>query len=99
MVKKLEILPEAAQDIADAYDWYERCRVGLGVEFLDKLDDCFRSIQQFPESHGLVRKNYRRALVQRFPYSVFYEHESDLVAVYCVFHGSQNPKRWQRRLR
>lgn len=99
MAKRLDILPEAAQDIGDAYDWYESRRVGLGAEFLEKLEDCFRSICDFPESHGIVYKNYRRALIQRFPYSVFYEVETETIRVYCVFHGSQNPVRWQRRLR
>jgi hypothetical protein len=34
MAAKLVIAPEAEQDIAEAYSWYEGRRAGLGEEFL-----------------------------------------------------------------
>jgi len=33
MAAKLIFVPEAEQDISEAYGWYEEQRVGLGEEF------------------------------------------------------------------
>jgi len=51
-----------------------------------------------PEMHPIIHKNYRRALVRRFPYAVFYEYANDLVTVYSIFHTSRDPQKWQQRL-
>ena len=29
MAAELVIAPEAEQDLTEAYDWYEKCRIGL----------------------------------------------------------------------
>ena len=98
MAAKLIISPEAGQDLADAYAWYERHRVGLGEEFLSCVDASISAIYRSPETYGLVHENYRRALVRRFPYAVFYEHANDTVTIYCVFHTARDPEKWRQRL-
>ena len=42
---------------------------------------------------------YRRGLVRRFPYSVFYEYLDDTVVIYGIFHTSRDPEKWRLRLR
>lgn len=98
MAAELIVGPEAAQDIADAYAWYERRRTGLGEEFLSCVDACIEAIRRMPEMHATVHENYRRGLVRRFPYAVFYEHANFTVTVYAVFHTSRDPHKWRLRL-
>lgn len=98
MAVELIIAPEAERDIADAYAWYERRRAGLGEEFLSCVDACIQAICRTPEMHRRVHENYQRGLVRRFPYAVFYEYAADTVAVYCIFHTSQDPAKWRQRL-
>jgi plasmid stabilization system protein ParE len=98
MAANLIMAPEAEQEIADAYGWYEGRRVGLGEEFLSCVDACIQAICRTPEVHAPVFESYRRGLVRRFPYAVFYEHEAGTVTVYCVFHTSQDPDKWRQRL-
>jgi plasmid stabilization system protein ParE len=98
MAARLVIAPEAAQDIDEAYDWYERRRVGLGEDFLGSVDASIQAICRAPEMHEKVHENYRRGLVRRFPYAVFYEYVDDAVTVYCVFHTSRDPRKWRDRL-
>jgi plasmid stabilization system protein ParE len=98
MAAELAIAPEAAQDIDEAYGWYEGRRVGLGEEFLSCVDACIQTICRLPEMHAKVHKEYRRALVRRFPYAVFYEHVAGTITVYCVFHASRSPDKWRQRL-
>ncbi|MGA2078048.1 MAG: type II toxin-antitoxin system RelE/ParE family toxin [Terriglobia bacterium] len=98
MSAKPILAPEAEQDIADAYDWYEARRPGLGEDFLSCVDACIQGICRNPEMYAVVHQAYRRALLRRFPYAVFYEHTGDLVTVYSVFHTSQDPTKWRQRL-
>ncbi|MCY2990455.1 MAG: type II toxin-antitoxin system RelE/ParE family toxin [Planctomycetota bacterium] len=98
MAAELVIAPEAAQDIDEAYGWYEVRRAGLGEEFLSCVDACIQAICRLPEMHAKVDKEYRRALVRRFPYAVFYESVAGKITVYCVFHTSRSPEKWRRRL-
>jgi plasmid stabilization system protein ParE len=98
MAAELIIAPEAEQDLAEAYSWYESRRAGLGEEFLTNVDACIQAIRRTPEMHRMVHENYRRGLVRRFPYAVFYEYVNDVVTVYCVFHTSRDPAKWRQRL-
>lgn len=98
MVAKLIIAPEVEQDLAEAFTWYESRRAGLGEEFLSCIDACFAGIVRMPEVQAVVHKQYRRALVRRFPYAVFYEYEARLVTIYAVFHTSRDSEKWRQRL-
>ena len=98
MAADLIIAPEAEQDLAAAYAWYEGRRVGLGEEFLSCVDACIEAIRRNPGMHAPVHENYRRGLVRRFPYAVFYEHVESTVTVYGVFHTSRDPDKWRQRL-
>jgi plasmid stabilization system protein ParE len=98
MAAELIIAPEAAQDIDDAYGWYESQRAGLGEEFFTCLDACIQAICRMPEMHEKVHEEYRRGLVRRFPFTVFYEYSGGVVTVYCVFHTSRDPAKWRQRL-
>ena len=80
------------------YAWYEGRRPGLGEDFLTCVDACVQAICRHPEMYEVVYADYRRALVRRFPYSVFYEYSQNAVTVYGVFHNSRDPEKWRRRL-
>ena len=43
MFYKLEFRPLATLEIFEAYDWYELQREGLGLEFLDELDEFYKT--------------------------------------------------------
>jgi plasmid stabilization system protein ParE len=98
MAARLVVAPEAAQDIDEAYDWYEGRRVGLGEDFPSSVDACIQAICREPEMHAKTHEDYRRGLVRRFPYAVFYEYADDALTVYCVFHTSRDPRKWRQRL-
>jgi plasmid stabilization system protein ParE len=94
---RLIIRPEAEADLQEAFDWYEQCVPGLGVDFLAAIDAALVSIRSNPRHHPLLHRNTRRALTRRFPYQVFFVAENDLIVVIAVSHGARDPKRWQDR--
>lgn len=98
MAADLIMAPEAEEDLADAYHWYESHRPGLGEEFLSCVEACIQSICRAPVMHACAHEDYRRALVRRFPYAVFYEYTAGTVTIYGVLHASRDPHRLRRRL-
>ena len=98
MAAEVLLAPEAQQDIDEAYCWYEQRRPGLGEELLSCIDACIQQICRTPELHAKVHEDYRRALVRRFPYAVFYEYASGRVTVYGALHTSRDPEKWRQRL-
>lgn len=98
MAVDLIIAPEVQRDIDEAYSWYEERRPGLGEEFLSCMEACIQAIIRTPEIYAKVHEEYRRALLRRFPYAIFYEHLVGKVTVYSVFHTAKDPQKWHNRL-
>ena len=97
MQPRLLLEPEAKADLAEAFDWYESRRRGLGSEYLAEVARVLESVERNPEAYPIVHGQTRRALVRRFPYAVFYVVDPALVAVTAVMHGRRDPRRWQER--
>ena len=98
MTVELILAPEVELDLTEAYVWYERRRLGLGEDFMTSVDACLQRICRNPESYETVHQGYRRALVRRFPFGVFYEHTESSVTVHAIFHTSRKPDDWHERL-
>lgn len=94
------LLPEAKADVADAYRWYEEQSLGLGMEFLRCVEAAILTIQRTPLLYPTVHESYRRSLVRRFPFAIFFEFVSgqNRCVVYSIFHCSQDPEKWRSRL-
>ena len=97
MTLEIRLRPEAEQDLADAAAWYEEQRQGLGHEFLDEVLTMLSSIAKNPLMYPDVYRNTRRAVIHRFPFSVYFRVEIETIVVVAVMHGSRNPRRWKSR--
>lgn len=100
MTKPPVFIPEARTDMANAFRWYEEQSLGLGMDFLRCVEAALQSIQRTPMIYPVVHESYRRALVRRFPFAMFFEmnQAQDCCVIYSVFHCSQNPGKWRSRL-
>ena len=54
----LNVRPEAELDIATAFAWYESELSGLGVQFLEALDDAFEKIAEHPLTTQISREEF-----------------------------------------
>ena len=91
--------PLAQNDVVEAYTDYEAARPGLGAEFLAEVGRVVGLVGDFPEACPEVHGGLRRALVHRFPYSLYYRitREAELVEVRAVVHQRRHPRSWRRR--
>ena len=98
MGAELIITPEAFDDLAEAMDWYDEQRPGLGEDFLSSVHASIASTMRMPTMHEKVRFEYRRALVRRFPYAIYYECDDQRFTIYGVVHTARDSEAWRRRL-
>jgi plasmid stabilization system protein ParE len=89
--------PRADLDVEAAFEWYEKERPGLGLEFLDELRAAYNRIIDNPFKYQHLRSGVRRTLLRRFPYAVYFAIEDDVVVVLAVLDASRDPAEWQRR--
>ena len=71
-MKTLRVLPEAEEELAQAAEWYEAKRIGLGVELVAIVDRAFNEVQDAPLLYALWRTDwpYRHKVLTRFPYVI-----------------------------
>jgi plasmid stabilization system protein ParE len=77
----VRVLPEAAKDIADAAVWYDSVREGLGLEFKDEVLTTLRRIGEGPARYRVVLGNYRKAIVRRYPYVVYFRESGEAILI------------------
>ncbi|MDO8445349.1 MAG: type II toxin-antitoxin system RelE/ParE family toxin [Deltaproteobacteria bacterium] len=92
MTYALRFLPEVEDDVIAAYDWYEEKAPGLGEEFLRVFYAYAGSIPQNPLLYPKVHREFRRRLLIRFPYAVYFRIEDNTIVVYGLFHCARNPR-------
>jgi len=98
MIEHVIFTPEADDDVTGSYDWYESQEPGLGEDFLRCIEACVSGIQRHPEMYPTSIDEFRRAPIRRFPFEIFYELTADSITIYSVFHCSQDPQKWRKRL-
>lgn len=98
---RVRVLHRAEVDLFEAVRYYEHCRHGLGLEFQDEVDATLAKIGESPARFGTyegkhLRREYRRALVERFPYVVFYQIRGEEILVVAVAHTRREPGYWEK---
>jgi plasmid stabilization system protein ParE len=88
---RLRYTDQAKTDIESAFSWYEQQRRGLGFDFLGCVEVVIENIQQMPRLYATHHDQFRRALVRRFPFSIFYSFEQEEIIVHAVFDTRQDP--------
>lgn len=97
MIRPVVLTEDARRDIEEAGSWYRRHSDVLARDFFRSLLACLDGIEEFPERHTSIHRNVRRALLQRFPYTILYVPGGDVTVVIGCFHVRRNPGGWQGR--
>lgn len=91
MQYKIAIRPLATIEIIDAYDWYQLQKDGLGLDFLNELENFYNSLLRNPHTYSYCYNEVREGKINRFPYTVAYEIFDFTIVIYSVFMSKQNP--------
>lgn len=97
MTQQLVVSRRAAADIREAVQWLRDIAPSLPARFEAELERVYASILDYPQICPIVYKSFRRALLRRFPYSVFYVLDASVVLIVAVIHQSRDEETWKRR--
>lgn len=98
MAFKLTLRREAEKDLTEAFEYYQSCRPGLGLEFMLCVEAALGSIQRNPEHYPQVYKNVARNFIRRFPFGIYFLIKQDAIIVLAALHVRRNPRDWQSRI-
>jgi plasmid stabilization system protein ParE len=96
---RIRIAPEAEAELSAAALWYESKRAGLGAEFVAAIDVALEIIGDRPLSFPVWRPEmpFRRHVVGRFPFVVFFTMTTEGLEVFAVAHAKRRPGYWLER--
>ena len=99
-MKDFRILPEVADDVAAAADWYDRKGYdGLGERFITTFYSAVTYLRENGEIYRMVYSDFRRIWLRPFSYAVYYRYHGELLVVSLVIHAARKPARVRSILR
>jgi len=94
---KIRILSPAQDEINRIIEFYDERAPGLGLEFLDELDQTWAALIDHPEVGARHSNDVRRIVLPRFPFVVLYSLEPGEIVVHAIAHQRRRPDYWRHR--
>ena len=95
----LRFLPEVEDDAIGGYVWYETKSPGLGEEFLRMFYACAGALSRNSLMYRKVYGEFRRCLLRRFPFALYFMVKGEQVIVTGLFHCAREPRIVEMELR
>lgn len=84
--------PLAQLEVSEAFAWYAQPHIRKSEAFLVELEHTSDFLASNPYLYPRVEDALRRANLSRFPYSLFYVIDDEIVNVLSCFHQHRDPK-------
>ncbi len=83
MAYKIRVTQLAEDELDEVMGWYEKEKSGLGITFLNHFFNQIAYLKDNPYLYQEVYKTYRRVLLKKYPYAVYYgiEEQTQEVAI------------------
>lgn len=94
---RYEFHPEAEQELLEAASRYEAEVPGLGGRFGDEVECAVELLLENPALGAVVDGRIRHFVLQRFPFSIIYAADQDVLYILAVAHSRRRPKYWASR--
>ncbi|MCL4456373.1 MAG: type II toxin-antitoxin system RelE/ParE family toxin [Nitrospirae bacterium] len=96
---KYSFHPEAKEELLEAINYFEECRLGLGMDFSKEVFSTIQRIIHFPSAWSEFSENTRRCLTNRFPYGVIYQLIENEVIIIAIMQLNREPYYWEKRIK
>ena len=87
----------AKRELDDAILWYEDRRKGLGYAFSVAIQKQIARISISPEQFPRVQGDVRKAVLRRFPYSIYFITDKQRIVVLAIVHVRRDPQHLESR--
>ena len=91
-------LAPAEEEMTEASVFYDAASNGLGNDFLDDVQHAIDGLCEYPQAGEAITPSLRRMLLHRFPFSVIYSIETDVILIIAIAHHGRRPGYWQSRV-
>ncbi|MFY7742955.1 MAG: type II toxin-antitoxin system RelE/ParE family toxin [Flavobacterium sp.] len=97
MEYKIVVSTLALEDIEKITDFYESINIQIVINFLDELEETYKTIQTNPYFQ-VKYKSYRSIPLKIFPFILIFEMNEDLkeVRILSCFHTSRSTKKYPK---
>jgi len=85
-------------EIEGADEWYLERSLDASAAFLAAVSEAFDTISAAPNRWPKYLHGTQRLLLHRFPFSIVYLDDTDVVNIVAVAHNKRRPGYWKRRL-
>ena len=82
------------QEVKAAAKYYEDEVDGLGKAFMESLQAGLFHIGNYAQASVIIKNDYRRHLLSRFPFGIIYRIDGDVIFVAAVMHLRKKPDYW-----
>jgi plasmid stabilization system protein ParE len=97
VTRQLILSREARADIAEAIAWLRDRSPALPRRFRTELESVLTAALTHPDMYPVVYRRFHRALLSRFPYSVFYVVDPGALVIIGVVHQARDESTWKHR--
>ena len=98
-MKQIRFHPDADVEVAEAAQYYEVRRAGLGSDLLGEVERALDQILTNPEASQPIARRVRRKPLWRFPYNLIYAVYPDRIRIVACAHQKRRPFYWRKRLK
>lgn len=83
----------ALADIIKGFSFYEEKQNGLGIRFMDEVDQAAKEVSGLPTGYASYYKTTRERGIKSFPYKLIYTVEKQIIYIHAVYPSRANPKK------
>ena len=94
---EVSIHPDAEAEYEAALGWYWERSIQAADRFEEAFDKAIASIADSPKTFPPLDALPRYYILKRYPYSLIYRCDADLVRVVAVAHSKRLPGYWRGR--
>lgn len=96
-MKHIDFHELAERELLDSRDFYDDLVPNLGKKFILEVEHIINRIKSNPFAFPVYFKNYRKALLRKFPYWIIYRLEEEKIYILAVAHQKRRPKYFLNR--
>ncbi len=85
------------KDISQAVLWYEQHSITATNNFKQAVKSALENILSSPLIFRKIYKEIRVYHLKKFPFSIYYFVEDEIIYIISIFHTSRNPDVWKER--
>lgn len=100
---KVKISKEAAQELEEAAEWYEKEQGSLGGRFILSFEHAVMLLEEpnpplMPVYGKAAKLGAKKLILHKFPFSIITINLDQMVVIVALAHHSKKPGYWNSRL-